>query len=191
MANSNTFAALYNLAQTVPVTETVILAANHTTDTTRANSIVAPPVNAKFVDGFLFRVRVSGKVTDTQSQNITVKVYLNKGGNTNLTTFTNDIAIITTGTMATGGAGSLAFSHSSTCIWDSASARFAFYPDPGGLKSISGTSAVFVATAVIGNSGTAISSLDTADDLQFFATGLAGTGATASLVLTELALDQI
>jgi hypothetical protein len=198
MGNANTFSQISGLSVTpLPTTETIILFPGQSAATTRATSLLgirSDLAQQGTFDGRPFRLTLSGNATASASENFTFAVYLNNAtvANTNLTTFTNDIKVVNTTTMATGAAGTLAFSISAFCLWNSTSAtagRFAFYPEPGGLKSISGTSAVSVATAVIGNSGTAITS--TLPLVQFYVTALTGTADTTSTCNLTLQLDQI
>lgn len=195
MANANSFAYTQLTVTPVPTTATIALFPGRSADTTRANSMLGLDVDLAQGgrwDGRPFRLVVAGNVTATASENITVAVNLNNSTNTNLTTFTSDIAIVTTSTMATGAAGTVAFYLSALCLWNSTSAtagRLAFYPEGGGLKSISGTSAVSVATNVIGNSGTAITSTQSA--VQFYVTTLTGTADTGSVASIDFHLDQI
>ena len=198
MANANSISYVNNLSVTpLPTTEAIVLFPGHTADTTRANSLLSirPDLAQQgSFDGRPFRLTLQGNATASASENFTFAVYLNNATvpNTNLTTFTNDIKVINTTTMATGAAGTLAFSISAFCLWNSTSAtagRFAFYPEAGGLKSISGTSSVSVATAVIGNSGTAITS--TLPLVQFYVTALTGTADATSTCNLSLQIDQI
>ena len=181
----------------VPATETIALFPGRSADTTRANSMLGLDVDLTQFgrnDGQPFRIVVSGNVYCSASENITVAAYLNNAStpNTDLVTFTNDIKVLNTSTMASGAAGYIAFYHSTLGIWNSTSAtagRFAFYPEAGGIKSISGTSAVFVATAVIGNSGTAITSTQAL--CQFFVTTLTGTADATSAARLDFRLNEI
>lgn len=196
--NMNTVAGIYQAVQSPGLTsETIILPATHQADTVRANALIGLDVDLAQGgqwDGVPFRLTVQGRVVSANSENVTVAAYLNNAStpNTNLTTFTNDIKVLNTSTMATGGATGLAFTISMFGLWNSTSAtngRFAFFPEAGGLKSISGTSAVFVATDVIGNSGTAITSTQAA--LQFYVTGLFGTGGAGSSLTVNYYIDKI
>lgn len=197
MANANTSFQLPLYVTPISATETILLPPTHLTDTTRANALVSlefDQAQGGVFDGRPFRVSLYGRATASASENLTFAVYLNNAttANTNLTTFTNDIKILNTSTMATGAAGTIAFSLSTYCIWNSTSAtagRFAFYPEAGGIKSISGTSAVAVATAVIGNSGTAITS--TLPLVQFYATALTGTADATSVANVTLAIEAL
>lgn len=196
--NANTVAGIYGALQSPgAAAETVILPAQHQADTVRANALIGLDqdlAQGGIWDGVPFRLTVNGRVVSANSENVTIAAYLNNATtpNTNLTTFTNDIKVLNTSTMATGGATGLAFSISMFGMWNSTSAtngRFAFFPEAGGLKSISGTSAVFVATDVIGNSGTAITSTQSA--LQFYVTGLFGTGGAGSSVTINYYIDKL
>jgi|SRR6266850_873337 len=197
MSNVNSSQSIQLTVAPIPATETIALFPGRSADTTRANSMLGLDVdlaqNGRW-DGRPFVVRLSGNVTATASENITFAVYLNNATtpNTNLTTFTNDIKVLNTSTMATGAAGTLAFTISGLFLWNSTSAtagRIAFYPEAGGLKSISGTSAVFAATDVIGNSGTAITSSQSL--VQFYVTALTGTADTGSVANLVLQFDQV
>jgi hypothetical protein len=199
MSNANSFASVQLSVAPVPSTETIALFPGRSADTTRANSLLSLDpdlVQQGRWDGRPFRVVVAGNVQASASENITIAVYANVAStaNTNLTTFTNDIKVITGTTMATGAAGSLAFYASTICMWNSTSStagRLAFFPEPGGLQSISGTSAVWnsTSTAVIGNSGTAISIAQTR--VQFYVTTLTGTADATSTASIDFHLDQI
>lgn len=198
MSNLNSVYGMFGALQSPGLAaETIVLPATRQADTTRANALIGLPgdlAQGGTWDGVPFRLGVTGRVVSTASENVTVAAYLNNAAtaNTNLTTFTNDIKVLNTSTMATGGATGLAFYISMIGMWNSTSAtngRFAFYPEAGGLKSISGTSAVFVATDIIGNSGTAITSTQAA--LQFYVTGLFGTGGAGSSLTVSYFIDRV
>jgi hypothetical protein len=198
VSNLNTVCGVFNALQSPGLTsETIVLPAQHQADTTRANALIALPgdlAQGGTWDGQPFRLVVTGRVVSTASENVTVAAYLSNAStpNTNLTTFTSDIKVLNTSTMATGGATGLAFYISMLGMWNSTSAtngRFAFYPEAGGLKSISGTSAVFVATDVIGNSGTAITTTQAA--ATFYVTGLFGTGGAGSSLTVNYYIDRV
>lgn len=198
MANTNSFSGFYNMAQSpIPATETIVLAPGHTADTTRANSLVGldPDLAQGGIwDGNPFRLSIAGRATVSASENITVAVYLNNTTNTNLTTFTSDIKVLNTSTMASGAAGVLSFYMSAIFVWQATSAtagRIAGIQEATGFKSISGTSAVFNSGAgTIVNSGTAISSTQSA--VQFYVTGLTGTAdSTSTLTIVAFTLDRV
>jgi hypothetical protein len=195
MSNVNSFVSVQLTVPLIPATETVVLFPNRSADTTRANSLAGP--DFAFADGSIqsgrpFRIRLSGSAVATASENLSFAVYLNKGGNTNLTTFTSDIKVVDTSTMATGAAGTLAFTASALCVWNSTSStagRFAFANEVG-VKSISGTSATIPSGgAAIGNSGTAITC--TVAQCQFYVTALTGTADTGSSAILDFSIEQV
>lgn len=196
MSNVNSFASVQLAVTPLPTTATIALFPSRSADTTRANSMLALDpdlVQGGRWDGRPFRVTLSGSATASASENFTFAVYLNNAStpNTNLTTFTNDQKIIDTTTIATGAAGTVAFSLSTFCIWNSTSAtngRFSWYPEPGGIVSISGTTRVAVATAVV---GAATSLTSTLAAMQFYVTTLTGTADTTSACSLDFHIDQV
>lgn len=184
-----------------PTTTTIVLAPTvPTTTTLRAGSMLGPDADLLYggiYDGNPFRLRLSGRAYGSASENLTVACFLNNSTNTDLTTTSGDVSILTTSTMATGGAAWVDFSLSAFCMWQATgttatnqtTGRFTFYPEAGGIISIPGTSSVKVATAVIGNSGTALTS--TLAALQFFIVGLTGTADASSLLKATLQIEDI
>lgn len=191
--NINTFSWL-NFVQSSPApanTETIVLATNHQSDTVRANSMVGirADLAGGFFDGHPVRVRVTGKGTVANAENVTVKVRFNSGANTNLTTFTGDSVVLSTGTMA-GASSNFSFYASSVVLWDSVSQQLAAFTESGGLLNIPTTPAVVGASAAI--AGTNPTKTSVSLPIQFFVTAQFATGGAGdSLVVTELALDQI
>lgn len=197
MSNANSFGSLQLTAAPVPSTEAIALPASHSADTVRSAGLIGPDFDLSTGgqwDGKPFRLSVSGRVSVSASENITVAVYLNKGGNTNLTTLTNDVKVINTSTMASGAAGNIAFFYTAIGIWKSDSATTGhamFYPEPGGLfVNVAGTGAALgAATAVILSSGTAIAC--TQAQCNFYVTTLTGTADATSVANIDFRIDQI
>lgn len=186
----------------ISTTSTIVLspAAQAASATTRATSLVGLDpdlLQGGQYDGRPFRVRMSGVAYGSASENITATLYLNNSTNTDLVTFSSDISVLATGTMATGGAAWVSWSLSAQCLWNSTgtaltgntTGRLTFYPEAGGNISIPGTSSVKVATAVIGNSGTAI--VTTLANLQFFLVALTGTADATSLIKCRVQIEDI
>jgi hypothetical protein len=203
-SNANAVTRVSFTKSPILATETILLTPQAVTAgaTTRASSLVGLPgdlLQGGVWDGVPFRVSIYGKAFASASENLTFACYLNTaaGGNTNLTTFTNDLKIITTSTMASGGAAWIGFYDSSICMWISTGATatgnttgsFVFFPDPGGLKAIPTTSAVLQATAVIGNSGTPV--VSTLANLQLYCTALTGTADSTSIVNLNLQIESL
>lgn len=200
MANTNTVAALYN--QTAAITSTTETAFSSQNPIGGSSTALFPlsttraliGVSSNIFDGKPFRIRIAGKVTAGASLNTTVQVYWNSAANTNLTTFTGDISVLTTGTMASGAAASLSFYHTSLVLWDSVSQQIAAFSEAGGLKNIPTTPAVLTAAgaAVISATNPVKTAVTAVTSLNFFSTVTFGTAnASNTCTLTEFAIDQI
>ena len=202
MSNANSFASVQVSVAPLPTTETIALFPGRSADTTRANSMLGLDndlLQGGHFDGRPFRIVLAGQATASASENLTFAVYLNNATtpNTNLTTFTSDIKIITGTTIATGAAGTVAFYYSAIGIWNAkytpttaaTTGRFAWFNDVIQFYSISGTSAVTAVAYTIGNSGTAITT--TAAACQFYVTTLTGTADATSSCSLDFHLDQI
>lgn len=203
MANVNSLSAVYNLTLGNVTTESAFPAKNpiggssagYGAGTTRA--FVAPPVSPAgafdLFDGRPLGVFADLVLTAGASENITVKLYLNAGGNTNLTTFTNDVNFYSTSTVATGAAITAPLSIDVRLYWDSVGQAISGYL-VNLYKGINATTAISGPTIL--NSGTAVSTSITTEQLAYgvgiFCTVLFGTSnASNAAVLKELSLYQI
>lgn len=181
MANNNTFGSLFNVPTFVnPVSESAFPAVSG--GALRAFVNVRPDLALGLLDGHPFQVRAVARVTGGTTTNFTLAVYANMGGNTNLTTFTNDIKIMTTGAVAINSTSRTVILEGQG-VWDSVAQRFdgnfdiqfgATYTAPATL-----TTSVTTGLSVIGNLG-------------FFATALFSASNAANLAtLTELSLSAV
>jgi hypothetical protein len=149
-------------------------------------------LGASIIDGHPFKVKGCFKATAGASLNTTFKLYWNVGANTNLTTFTNDVLLVSSGTLASGGAASLSSYLEAVCLWDSTSQQ---------LMAVQGLAINNIPTTpTVLNSGaytiTATNPIKTAqtlsNNLQFFASALIGTSNAANVAtLVELSLELV
>lgn len=145
---------------------------------------------ASVVDGHPFKVKAAVKFTAIQSENVTFKLYWNAGVYTDLTTLSSDKLLVSTGTMATGGAVSGSAYVEAVCLWDSASQRIATVQMLG-LKNIPTPAVINSGAMTISSTNPTTTSKATSDLLQFFATvafSTSGVGDVATL--TELSIEQ-
>lgn len=200
---NDTIAQVNMLSQSNPTTETAFaaLGAAGVTSVNRAVVGLNPATswdptsaaqtqlaNATIFDGRPFKVRAAFKATGGAAGNFTGKVYANLGGNTNLTTFTNDVNVLSTGAIATAGASITAYVEG-IFIWDSASQQLA--GAQGLCINNIGTPAVLNSGAFTVTSTNPVkTSLALSGNIQFFATGLFGTSNAGNAVtLTELSIE--
>lgn len=200
MANANTVSRLAGLAQGNVTSESAfpsvaggsvraVLAQEVSSTAAQLPAISASPIAGAF-DGVPFLVTAHFKVTAASSGNITCKLYWNSGSNTNLTTFTNDVLLISSGTVATGGV-DVGVSLTAKCLWDSGSQQL-MATQVSGLTNI-GTPAVLNSGAeTITSTNPVATGLATVDKLQFFATALFGTShSTNAVTLVELCINAL
>jgi len=153
-------------------------------------SSAATSLPASVVDGHPFKVKACLKATAIQSENVTFSLYWNSGANTDLTTVTSDKLLISTGTMATGGAASISAYIEAVCLWDSVSQRLATVQMLG-LKNIPTPAVINSGAMTISSPNPTTTAKATSDLLQFFATvafSTSGVGDVATLV--ELSIGQ-
>lgn len=180
MANANTCGGLVNcnILQTNPIAETAFASP---IATIRALASFDADLALGIFDGRAFRIRGCFVVTGGTTTNITIKVYLNQGGNTNLTTFTNDVALSSSGAIAVNSVTRpIMLDH--ILLWDSVSATL------NGSFNIQ-VSNTYTAYAALTTAPTAV--VGTAN-LQFFATALfSATNAGNLIYCRELTLEQV
>jgi len=188
LANLNTATALYNLTGPTSSTETAIAAAGSTT----VRAVLAPPQDLAggFFDGHPFKVRVVSQAVVTGAANFTVNVYANLGGNTNLTTFTNDVLIIGSGSQAAASKWATVFMEA-IVMWDSVSQQLAaFWNAAAGAANIPTTPAVIKTSAAVTATNPVGTALSNISSVQFFVTHTLSANPTSSK-LVELAIDRI
>lgn len=92
--------------------------------TKRAQCVIAPRADitgpGSLFDGHVFKVRATGIVTTSGTLNSTTQLYWDANTNTNLTTFTSDVTIATTGAVSLATATSN-FALEAVLQWDSTS----------------------------------------------------------------------
>ena len=185
MPNANTIAAFQNLSQGNVTSESAFASAAGGS----VRAVLAPPapVFTAVFEGHALRVRAVAKVTGGTTANYTLKVYGNYGGNTNLTTFTSDINIMTSGAVAVNSATRL-FGLDGLVYWDATSQRL--IGEYSGVTDAVGGSAAVIARAVLANPGTSLTSASSA--FAFLATGLfSASNASNAAVLTTFELDLV
>src|SRR5579859_2274066 len=143
MANASSIYTLGLISQTNPTVETAfgqLVGSPYAASTTTRATLVLPqyttgPITAptgtataalvpsKF-DGRPFRLRANFKVTGGTTTNFTGQIRFNSAANTNLTTFTGDNAIVSTGAIAVNSISASAFLEA-ICLWDSVSKQLA------------------------------------------------------------------
>lgn len=180
MSNANTFGGLLNLSQTNPTSETAFGSPAGTPTVRSLASIKADALLGSF-DGRAFRIRGVWVVTGGTTTNITLKVYLNAGGNTNATTFTNDVALSSSGAIAVNSVTRpIMMDH--IVLWDGVSQTL------NGSFNIQ-SSNTYTAYAALSNQGTAVVGQV---NLQFFATALFSASNAGNIVtMKELALEAL
>jgi hypothetical protein len=142
-------------------------------------------------DGNPFKVRVVSQGVASGACNFTVNVYFNQGGNTNLTTFTNDVLLIGSGAQALASVSGVVFMEAFV-IWDSTSKQIAaFWNESAGIANIATTPAVIKTTSAVSAANpikTAVTTLDSA--ASFFVTHTMSANATSSKLIS-LDVDAI
>lgn len=200
MANTNTFAAFpNNLAANFSSTETAVqspvgvmgpLGASTSGTPLRQLLSVPPDVSGGIYDGRPFKMRVIAQGTASGAGNFVVNTYWNKGANTNLTTFTNDVLVIGSGNAALASTTGYVFMEA-VLFWDSTLQQLAaFWNETAGLADVVTTPAIIKTTAAVTATDPVASSLTKTDSLQFFVTtSISANGTGAKLV--EFSLDRI
>jgi hypothetical protein len=134
-------------------------------------------------------------VTAGASLNFTASLYWNYGDQTNLTTFTNDTQLYSSGTLATGGAKSGVVSASHLLFWDSTTATMNGYIEGAYHGILAEGSLAIVSPTVWGTSSKKTSGVSTealALGNGFYVTALFGTSnASNAGVLKEMTLEQV
>lgn len=185
MPNTNTIAAFQLLNQGNVTSESAFASASG--GSVRALLTIPSPIYTPQFDGRNVRLRVIAKVTGGTTTNYTMKVYGNYGGNTNLTTFTNDINIMTSGALAVNSATRIIVLDG-IVYWDSTSQRL--IGEYGGVTDAIGGSAAVIARAALANPGTSLTTAAAA--FAFFVTGLfSATSAGNAATLTTFELDVV
>jgi len=200
MSNANTFAALYNLPANSTATETAAQSAvgvfgvlGASTAAAPLRAILAPrsDVSGGLLDGHPFKLRVVAQGVASGAGNFTVNVYLNAGGNTNLTTFTNDVLVIGSGAQALASKSGVVLMEA-ILMWDSTLQQLAgFWNEAAGVSNIPTTPAIIkTSAAVTATDPIASTGVATVDKLQFFVTSSISANGSSAKIL-EFALDQI
>lgn len=196
MSNANTVAFIQNLTGPTSATETAVAAQSplggFTTTPTSVRAFIAPPqdVALGFFDGRPFFVRGLAKAIGTGAGNFTFNIYWNSGGNTNLTTFTNDVLLIGSGAIAVASKPAVAFLEAFV-MWDS-SLQQVMAVKTRSYNNLTATPAVPVVTPALSaaNPLVAAGTVTNVSGLQFFATITCSANISAT-TLTELAIERI
>ena len=115
MSSINTFAGVYTVPGPISATATAVAAYNaiggassgftqQTVQTGTTRQLIGLPANGQNA-GTPFLLRAIGKTVSAVASNFTMAIYWNSGSNTNLTTFTNDVSIVTSSTQAVASVG--------------------------------------------------------------------------------------
>lgn len=187
MPNLETFARALNLplSQGNVTAETAFAASSG--GTTRA--LVQIEDSQSFIDGQPFRVQAVVRPKSGGAINYTFAIYANLGGNTNLTTFTNDAKIATSGAQAMGSTTNLIFL-SAVVVWDSVTKQLAGYMSDcfSNLATPAVLNSGALTIASTNPIGTSVAGLTS---LQFFVTGLFGSSnANNAASLLDFSLTQ-
>lgn len=190
MANMNTFAQIVNLTANSTATETAVAAVAG--GTTRAIVGLENDVAGGLFDGQPFKLRVVCQGIASGAGNFAVNVYWNSGGNTNLTTFTNDILVQGSGNQALASKSGIVYMEE-ILMWDATLQQLSGIVVPLGFSSLVTTPNLLpsgAAPAKINTSGVVATAQTNASAIQFFVTtSISANGTSAKLL--ELALDQI
>jgi hypothetical protein len=191
MANSNTVFAEYNQVGPISSTETAI--ASVAGGTTRLLLGLTNDINGGLFDGRPFKVRAVSQGVASGACNFTQKIYWNSTSNTNLTTFTNDILILSSSTQALASKSGYIIQEA-VCIWDSTLKQLvSFNAAPAGYVSIPTTGGVVLGSTAVVNAGTnpvSSTGVGTINLVQFFVTHTMSANQTSS-TLVEFAIDRI
>lgn len=190
MANMNTFLqAPQNLTANSTSTETAV--ASPTSSTTRLLLSLPNDVTGGLFDGQPFKVRTVAQGVASGAGNFVVNLYWNVGTNTNLTTFTNDILVLGSGSQALASKSGIVMLEA-ICVWDSTLQQLSAYNNAaGGFASLVTTPNLIGSTAAKSNTSGVIGTALTAQtSVSFFVTtSISANGTSAKLL--ELAFDQI
>lgn len=191
MANMNTFAALRGLTQgnVTAISAFPTVAGG----TTRATVGLTNDVAGNVMDGVPFRIRSIVSAVPGQAGNLTTSVYWNSGGNTNLTTLTNDKIFLTSGAVALGTQAQSVFVMSAVLVWDSVAQRLAGVNETS-FHTIATPAALFSGAFAVTATNNPVSAgpITNVSGLQFFATALFGTSDPGnSCKLIELSLERV
>lgn len=190
MANMNTFAQVQDLPGPIATAETAV--ASLATSTVRATVGIPQDVAGGLFDGHPILVRGLAKAIGTGAGNFTFNIYWNSGGNTNLTTFTNDVLLIGNGTVAVGSKPTVSFLEG-LVMWDSSTNQLMGVKTRS-YNNIVGSAAPTVpvvtpaltATSPLVAAGTILN----VSQIQFFAT-FTSSANISSTTLLELALEEL
>jgi len=186
----NTFASIRGLSQGNVVATSVF--PTIAGGSLRAFTSIPQDIAGGVMDGVPFRVRSVVSAVPGQSGNFTTSVYWNSGGNTNLTTLTND-KIFTSGAVALGTQVQSVFILSAVLVWDSVAQRLAGVNETS-FHTIATPAALFSGAFAVTATNNPVSAgpITNISGLQFFATGLFGTSDPAnSCKLIELSLERV
>lgn len=188
MSNMNTFAQVQNLTANATATETAVAAVAG--GTTRQILGLTNDVVGSLFDGQPFKIRVVTQGVASGAGNLVTKLYWNSAANTNLTTFTSDVAIFTATDALSSKSGVSFFEV--ICLWDSTLQQLSAMNNAAAgfsgatVPTVNGSTAVLLGTSgVVTTTGVGVQSL-----LQFFVTtSISANGTSAKLL--ELSFDQI
>lgn len=208
MSSISTFQGFYNVPGPVSATATAV-ADYHAiggstsggftqqavqTGTTRL--ILSAGGSAGFA-GVPFIVRAVGKTVSAVASNFTLAIYWNSGSNTNLTTFTNDVAVLTSSTQAVASVGGY-IALNARLVWDDVNKQLMGVGDLGaasipttpvalngpGVGTINATNPIAVSSTA------AQAAIATQAGVQFFAV-MTNSGAVTSTQLVEFSLNEL
>ena len=206
----NTISGVYNLPCPISATETAVASINqlggsqvgYTQQTTpfgTVRAIAAPPpdIAGGELDGRPFRLRVGVSWVATGASNLTINSYWNCGANTNLLTFTSDVLVIGSGSLAVASLNGSAFLEA-ILLWDSGSKQLCgFWEESAGVANLPTPAIIKASAAMTAANPIAISttasqaSVATMAGLQFFTTITVGTTANVTSVkLLEMCIER-
>ena len=209
MPSISTFGGYYNVPGPVSATATAVadyhaIGGNTTggftqqtvqTGTTRL--ILGVPAGSAMFAGGPFLLRAIGKTVSAVASNFTMAIYWNCGANTNLTTFTNDVSIVTSSTQAVASVGGY-IALNARLMWDDVNKQLMGVGDLG-MASIPTTPVALNgpgvgtinATNPIAVSSTAAQAAIANDyGCQFFVV-MTNSGAVTSTKLVEFSINEL
>src|ERR1017187_656891 len=207
MASLSTFNAVYNIPG--PNTAAAVVVADYhplgggttgftqqTVQTGTTRLVLGVPPNSAFMPGTPFEVRAIGMGVTAAADNMTVAIWWQSGANTDLSTTTGDVVVVSSGTQALASKGGYV-AVQQRLMWDDTNKQLMGIGDFGmssipttpaavlgaGLGTINGTNPIAVSSTA------AQAAIATMGGLQFYVI-VTNSAAVTSTALIEFSLNQ-